>query len=192
MCPRPEQPSLGVPDQPARPADRNDHRSVRRVSSAVFGRPAGTGHLLCGLGIARGTPAGWSPMAPGAAFTIGRRPGQSAVLQLAGTKPVGQDYNWLCSAVLPEHRSLLVGSRWSGGATGVRLWSSGSERNTSNPYAQAFACAETPIIGHMRGHGAAFSLVALPLPRRQSSLRLIPIALAPRLWEHNCSKQGSG
>ena len=47
-------------------------------------------------------------------------------------------------------------------------------KNTSNPYVQALAYAETPIIGHVCCHGAAFLLVVL-LPRR-------PSALVPRLW----------
>jgi hypothetical protein len=48
-------------------------------------------------------------------------------------------------------------------------------KNTSNPYVQALAYAETPIIGHVCCRGAAFLLVVL-LPRR-------PSALVPRLWE---------
>jgi hypothetical protein len=47
-------------------------------------------------------------------------------------------------------------------------------KNTSNPYVQALAYAETPIIGHVCCYGAAFLLVVLP--RR-------PSALVPRLWE---------
>jgi hypothetical protein len=46
-------------------------------------------------------------------------------------------------------------------------------KNTSNPYVQALAYAETPIIGHVCCYGAAFLLVVLP--RR-------PSALVPRLW----------